>query len=177
MTLLRCPKCRALMGQRDAVGHYGGKLFLFHCPECSGTWVDGDVVLRVSRDSAVKVESDVEFDEITTEPREAAAFCPRCETHLMEQTGGGLPKGLHIDYCTGCHGFWFDKGELMIYKTYLEKKRQQTRQRLKQNEAKRKAQRERRERLRRRAGVSADIPVYHAGRTYRAVVANLFFDL
>jgi Zn-finger nucleic acid-binding protein len=38
-----------------------------------------------------------------------------------------MPSGLHVDFCTGCHGFWFDKGELMIYESFLEKKRQRFR--------------------------------------------------
>jgi len=122
--VLRCPKCRCPMERHEAVGHYGAKLTLFQCPECSGIWVDSKLVAAITRESALEVEADVEFEEISTEPREGAAFCPRCEINLMEQTGGGMPKGLRIDYCSGCHGFWFDKGELMIYKSYLEKKRQ-----------------------------------------------------
>ena len=125
--VLRCPKCREPMQQREASGHYGAKLAIFQCSECSGIWVDGDVVIAVSRDSAVEAEAEVGIEDISTEPREIAAFCPRCEIHLMEQTGGGLPKGLHVDYCTGCHGYWFDKGELMIYKTYQEEKRKKFR--------------------------------------------------
>ena len=127
--MLRCPACRVTMKNRGAEGHYGGKLIIFQCPGCSGIWVDGEVVFRMSSDSAIEVESAVDFEEISTEPREIAAMCPRCETHLMEQTGGGLPQGLHIDYCNGCHGFWFDKGELMIYKSYQEKKRQSLKKR------------------------------------------------
>ena len=122
--MLRCPACRGLMEDREAEGHYGAKLIIFQCPECSGIWVDGEVGVGISRDSAVEIESAVDFEEISTEPREIAAMCPRCEIHLMEQSGGGLPEGLHIDYCNGCHGFWFDKGELMIYKSHQEKKRQ-----------------------------------------------------
>jgi Zn-finger nucleic acid-binding protein len=123
------------MDQCEASGHYGAKLIIFQCPQCSGFWVDGKVVIAVSHDSAVEAEADVSIQDIATEPREIAAYCPRCETYLMEQTGGGLPRGLRIDYCTGCHGYWFDKGELMIYKTYQEEKRK----RFKQQEAEKRA--------------------------------------
>ena len=175
--MIRCPKCRGPMQQRGAESHVGVKLIIFQCPECSGVWVDGDVVFRVSRDSAVEVEDDVEFEEISTEPREVAAFCPRCEANLLEQTGGGLPEGLHLDYCTGCHGFWFDKGELMIYKSYQEKKRQRMRQGEKDRGAKKKARTQRRDELKRRAGVDPFPQYYAGGRMYRSVIANLFFDL
>ncbi len=132
--VLRCPKCRELMEEHEAKSHYGAKLRLFHCPECSGIWVDKDVAFAVSRDSAVEIEPDVNLEEIPTKPREGPIFCPRCAARLTEQTGGGLPKGLRIDYCTGCHGFWFDKGELMIYKSFLEEKRKQSLERLKATE-------------------------------------------
>ncbi len=142
MSLLRCPKCREILEQREAAGHYGAKLSLFQCPECSGIWVDKDAVFAVSRDSALDLESDVDLDDIVTEPREAAEFCPRCGVYLTEQTGGGLPKGLRLDYCNNCHGFWFDKGELMIYKSYLEEKRKK----FSQSEAEKRERMERRQR-------------------------------
>ncbi len=126
--MLRCPKCRGAMERRKARSHYGVPLVIFQCPDCSGLWVDRETVTAISRDSALEVESDVRIEEISTAPRNMAAFCPRCETYLVEQTGGGLPKGLRIDYCTTCHGYWFDKGELMIYKTYQEEKRKRFRE-------------------------------------------------
>lgn len=136
--MLRCPMCRGPMEQREARGHYGANLLIFQCPECSGIWVDGEAVTAISRDSALEAEADVSIEEISTEPREVAAFCPHCEIHLMEQTGGGLPKGLHVDFCTGCHGYWFDKGELMIFKTYQEEKRKRYRQSEEERRAKKK---------------------------------------
>ena len=135
--VLRCPKCKELMEEHEVNSHYGAKLLLFHCPQCSGIWVDKNVAFAVSRDSAVEVESDVGLEEIPTKPREGPIFCPRCAASLAEQTGGGLPKGLRVDYCTGCHGFWFDKGELIIYKSYLEEKRKQSLERVKASEEKR----------------------------------------
>jgi len=166
------------MQQREVESHVGTRLIIFQCPECSGVWVDGDVVFRVSRDSALEVDSDAEFEEISTKPRETPALCPRCGTNLLEQTGGGLPEGLRLDYCTDCHGFWFDKGELMIYKSFQESKRRRIREGDKHRDTKKRAQTERRERLKRQAGVDDVVPSYlHSGRLYRSVLANLFFDL
>ena len=122
--MVLCPKCRVQMQHREGKGHYGANLPLFQCPSCYGLWVDGRVVRGMSYDSAVGVEPDVDFEEIIAEPRKTELSCPRCESKLMEQTGGGLSQGLHIDYCAVCEGYWFDKGELMIYKSHIEKKRQ-----------------------------------------------------
>jgi Zn-finger nucleic acid-binding protein len=129
------------MQEREAWGHYGAKLLLYQCPTCRGLWLDQDVVFAVSRDSALEAETEVALDEISIQRREAALYCPRCEVFLTEHSGGGLPPGLHIDYCTTCQGFWFDKGELMLYKSYLEKKRGKSKQRLIEDEARKRKER------------------------------------
>jgi Zn-finger nucleic acid-binding protein len=116
------------MQQRQGKGHYGANLPLFQCSICEGLWIDGRVVGSMSHDSALETEQDVDFGEIVTEPRRTELVCPRCESKLMEQTGKGLPRDLHIDFCEVCDGYWFDKGELMVYKTFLEKKRQNFKQ-------------------------------------------------
>ena len=116
------------MNRHEAKGHYGALMHIFQCGGCLGLWVDGDVVVAISHDSALEAEAEVNFEEILTEPREIPIMCPRCEIKLMEQTGGRLPQGLRIDYCRSCSGYWFDKGELMIYKSHLENKRKKFRQ-------------------------------------------------
>lgn len=128
------------MDQREGRGHYGAMMFIFQCPECLGLWVDGNVVTALSHDSALEAEAEVDFADISIEPREIATFCPRCKINLVEQTGGGLPKDLRIDYCKGCNGFWFDKGELMIYKSHIENKRKKFSEREEQKRRKRAAQ-------------------------------------
>jgi Zn-finger nucleic acid-binding protein len=166
--MVLCPKCKKSMQQRQGTGHYGAKLPLSQCPECSGLWIDGRVVRGVSYESALEAESDVDFGEIVTEPRKTELVCPRCESNLMEQTGKGLPKDLHIDYCEVCEGYWFDKGELMVYKTYLEKKRRNLRQ---------SQEKARREQERTGAGQSKPQPTRHwrdaGGRTVIGVARAL----
>ncbi len=117
------------MDRHEARSHYGAKLFIFRCPKCSGFWVDGEAVAAISHDSVLEAEANVNIEDISTRTRERAALCPRCETNLMEQSGGDLPKGLHVDFCTGCHGYWFDEGELVIFKNYQEEKRKRFRER------------------------------------------------
>jgi Zn-finger nucleic acid-binding protein len=111
------------MNRSHAEGHYGAKVIVYKCPICSGLWLDGNVVTAISCDSAIGLESDASFDDISTEPRKLEVFCPRCETSLFEPRGGDLPNGLRIDICKFCGGYWFDKGELMIYKSHSEKKK------------------------------------------------------
>ncbi|MBI4830703.1 MAG: zf-TFIIB domain-containing protein [Candidatus Lindowbacteria bacterium] len=131
------------MEKREVKGHYGAKFVLFQCPECSGIWVDPDVIFAISRDSAVGVEVEVSFDEVPRQPRDEPRLCPRCAVSLTEETGEGIPQGLRIDLCPACRGFWFDKGELMIYKSYLEEKRQKFKKREAESQRRReKVQRE-----------------------------------
>lgn len=151
--MLRCPKCREIMEQEQASGHYGAKLSVFHCSSCSGIWVDRDVVFAISGESAIEIEPDIEIEDVVTEPREVPIYCPRCEVYLTEQTGPELPSGLRIDYCSACHGFWFDKGELMIYKTYLEEKRTKNKERLRESEKKAQERKKRQKQLERELGL------------------------
>jgi Zn-finger nucleic acid-binding protein len=137
------------MAKIDATGHFGMKLFLFRCPNCSGIWTDNKVIFRLDLESALEIEPDVEWEEISTTPREKSLSCPRCRNPLIEQTGVGLPKGLRIDSCMNCGGFWFDKGELMIYKSYLEKRRDKVRKKLEEENAHRKMLEEAMEKLKR----------------------------
>ena len=120
--MLQCPICRDSLTLHRAEDRRGAEIIVFQCAKCSGIWVDGKVINRLSRDAALRLESDIDFREIFTEPRKTTAICPRCNTYLVEQSGEGFPKGLHIDFCRSCQGFWFDKGELMIYKSHQHNK-------------------------------------------------------
>ena len=43
--------------------------------------------------------------------------CPDCENDLIEKSYRG---NIHVDECLFCHGVWFDKGELDVYRTAVE---------------------------------------------------------
>ena len=162
----KCPKRTDPMEQRKVESHYGTRLFVYKCSTCSGIWVDGKVASAISRDAAVEVESDVLIEEISAAPRETEASCPRCATYLTEQAGGTLPKGLRLDYCPTCNGYWFDKGELMIYKSYLENRRQELRKSQRDSEVTAQERRVRRERARQ----AVERPTYtNMGKVLRAI--------
>lgn len=171
--MLRCPKCRGAMDRHESKGHYGAKLSVFKCPECFGLWVDGKTVLAISRDSAIELESEVTLEDVSTEPRKLGVFCPRCEINLVEQTGGGMPKGLRIDYCKDCQGYWFDKGELMIYKTYLEGKRKK----FADKESERRKEHERRERAKRLADLDPVTWKGALGGPPKSLIGRLLYEL
>ena len=114
--MLRCPICSDIMSRQEVEGRRKGPLVVFQCAKCFGLWVDRDTVIRLTHASALKADTALEFKNMRTQPRQLSLTCPRCAKLLTEHTGGRLPLGLHIDYCSACYGFWFDKGELATYK-------------------------------------------------------------
>lgn len=114
--MVRCPICSDIMSRQEVEGRRKGPLVVFQCAKCSGLWVDRDTVIRLTHASALKADTALEFKNMRTQPRQLSLTCPRCTKLLTEHTGGRLPLGLHIDYCSACYGFWFDKGELAAYK-------------------------------------------------------------
>ncbi len=39
--------------------------------------------------------------------------CPKCGTDSLNPFG--MIEGVHVDFCSGCKGIWFDEGELAFY--------------------------------------------------------------
>jgi Zn-finger nucleic acid-binding protein len=39
--------------------------------------------------------------------------CPKCKKDTLNAFG--MIEGVHVDFCSGCKGIWFDKGELAFY--------------------------------------------------------------
>jgi Zn-finger nucleic acid-binding protein len=39
--------------------------------------------------------------------------CPKCNTDTLNPFG--MIEGVHVDFCGGCKGIWFDEGELAFY--------------------------------------------------------------
>ena len=39
--------------------------------------------------------------------------CPKCGENTLDPFG--MIEGVHVDFCSGCKGIWFDEGELAFY--------------------------------------------------------------
>lgn len=39
--------------------------------------------------------------------------CPKCGQNSLDPFG--MIEGVHVDFCSGCKGIWFDEGELAFY--------------------------------------------------------------
>ena len=89
------------------------------CDSCEGEWLDADDLKKVVKIREVKFDPEewralVESTTITGVPLKDVdrdLTCPKCgETTDAVNYGGD--SGIIIDRCTGCDGFWLDKGEL-----------------------------------------------------------------
>ncbi len=107
-TLFTCPRCNS--EESAAVGEVMD-MEIIKCKKCNGIWLSGEQLEEMIGD--VK-NMKVNNKDIKSEGEGAneAGMCPKCKVKLSkwENLPDNLDK-LIIDYCSSCHGLWFDKGE------------------------------------------------------------------
>lgn len=124
---MRCPACDGDLIPVETEGHYGTRLEVDACTSCGGFWLDAGEPVALGHQAATALDGGVDLSEVDTEPREDFRACPRCGRALEEVTGGRLPAGLRLDTCRQCRGMWFDRGELLVFKSGLEARRRRVR--------------------------------------------------
>ncbi len=95
------------------------------CHSCGGLWLDWNelnVFIRMGKIPASTV-SRFRSDAHKKIIEEGKRKCPRCDICMKVITH----RGINVDYCERCGGFWFDKGELLqiLRKYQAEVKRKQ----------------------------------------------------
>lgn len=120
---MQCPACSGDLVSVNTQNHYGTRLVVETCTACGGFWLEAIEPVGIGFEAVKALDGDAPLEDIATEPRDDFRACPQCNTALREITGGTVPEGLHIDRCDTCHGMWFDRGELLVYKSALEAKR------------------------------------------------------
>ena len=121
---MSCPACDGDLVPVQTENHYGTRLVVDACAQCRGYWLKAIEPVGIGFEAVKALEGDADLAAIATEPRSDFRGCPTCGTALEEISGGLVPEGLHIDTCNTCRGMWFDRGELLVYKSALEAKRQ-----------------------------------------------------
>ncbi len=138
---MNCPACSGDLQPVDTEGHYGTRLVVDSCAQCRGFWLERIEPVSIGHQAVTDLEGDADLGAISTQRRSDFRKCPKCQTGLAEFTGAGMPEGLHVDTCTTCDGMWFDRGELLVYKSGLEQKRKaRNEQAFKERSAKRPGQ-------------------------------------
>ncbi|MEW6284394.1 MAG: zf-TFIIB domain-containing protein [Candidatus Eremiobacterota bacterium] len=106
---LRCPRCRVPLNQVTVRG-----LSVDLCPQCDGTWYDGDELVQLleapySTVAGSELGPALIQDVAPPEDREALP-CPRCRNAMSRYP---FLEGCAV-MADGCayHGVWLDDGEL-----------------------------------------------------------------
>ncbi len=105
-----CPRC-----SRETTQAATGGISVDVCEGgCGGIWFDpweldkvdetaesaGEQLLQVARDPQLKPDLD------------ARLKCPRCDDTTLMRHFSSVKRGVTVDECPGCGGFWIDAGEL-----------------------------------------------------------------
>ena len=86
------------------------------CPRCRGVWVGREQLMALALEQA-KTAAPVASSVTASPPvKTAHRFCTvQCQTPLEPK----IVRGIEIDRCTTCDGYWFDGGEVQrLLKAY-----------------------------------------------------------
>ena len=123
-----CPVCIAVAMQKVHVDGEGGALTLDHCDRCGGLWFERGEVGRIAARPHDDLHRYVPARAVAPRPpchgcgapldRDAARcpvcgtrnvlHCPQCDLAMERRERDGLV----LDFCTKCHGVWFDHAEI-----------------------------------------------------------------
>ena len=81
---------------------------------CGGIWFDNFELKKFDEphESAGEGLLDVECDASLVVDRTKRFKCPKCDDVVMMRHFFSVKKGVEVDECPGCGGFWLDAGEL-----------------------------------------------------------------
>ena len=107
---MKCPACENTLQELTV-----GDVTVDVCDGgCGGIWFDafelekfdepheenGEKLLNIARNENVKVDPEKRFN------------CPKCDNIVMMRHFFSVKKGVEVDECPNCAGFWLDAGEL-----------------------------------------------------------------
>ena len=116
MWAMPCPNEGAEMRQVKIQSHVGQNIFLDQCVECGGIWFDKSELYRARDGEAGKVEAlDGASLATPTSMENPVRHCPRDGTELAGFSDPYFPKGIIVERCPACDGFWLNRGEFTKY--------------------------------------------------------------
>ncbi len=112
---MQCPSCS--FAPMQAMQYEG--VTVENCPQCGGYWLDKAElnIINTVREKkfdpetcrAIADQTGVQGVKLENVDRDLV--CPKCGATTDPVNFGGN-TGIILDRCTGCGGFWLDKGEL-----------------------------------------------------------------
>lgn len=123
-----CPACTESM-----TTYKSSSIETERCHSCGGLWLDWNelnVFVRMGKIPAstiARFQSNAQAKII----EEGKRKCPRCDICMKVINH----RGINVDYCDRCGGFWFDRGELLqILRKYQAESEKEQRLEVKDNE-------------------------------------------
>ena len=107
---MKCPACENMLEQMTA-----GEVTVDVCKKgCGGIWFDQFELKRFDEphESAGEGLLDIERDKSIIVDHTKRIKCPKCDDIVMMRHFFSVKKGVEVDECPGCGGFWLDAGEL-----------------------------------------------------------------
>ncbi len=109
---MKCLRCESTELKIESRGEGADVFEVDVCPSCGGVWLDAAELSKIDDNFFVDVEK-MELLKAAPGQDDRALRCPRCGgTPVLEKGHPRGHKGLVVDRCPKCRGFWLDRGEL-----------------------------------------------------------------
>ncbi len=112
---MKCPACENILQEMTV----GGVAVDVCKGGCGGIWFDNFELKKFDEphESAGEALLDIERDESLIVDHTKRLKCPKCDDVVMMRHFFSVKKGVEVDECPGCAGFWLDAGELSKIRT------------------------------------------------------------
>jgi len=107
---MKCPACESILQEMTV-----GDVVVDVCKGgCGGIWFDNFELKKFDEPHECAGEAllDIERNESLIVDHTKRLKCPKCDDIVMMRHFFSVKKGVEVDECPGCAGFWFDAGEL-----------------------------------------------------------------
>ncbi len=107
---MKCPACENILQEMTV----GGVAVDVCKGGCGGIWFDNFELKKFDEPHEPAGEGilDIERDESLIVDHTKRLKCPKCDDIVMMRHFFSVKKGVEVDECPGCAGFWLDAGEL-----------------------------------------------------------------
>lgn len=108
-----CPRCRSRLRERQFVPESAIRIDV--CQDCDGVWLDGGELHQIEDLAKDPENRKLRLMRAVWDLRKKAGIadpmmCPKCRKPTLNDLNTG--EGVTVDFCSGCKGVWFERGEL-----------------------------------------------------------------
>jgi len=112
---MRCPDCGGGLISVETKGQEGHLLKIEYCSSCGGYFLDQWEANRIPFEEVLLLASKLP-KPIKSDIFGGSNLCPHCFIPLEVLHHASIPNNCIVKYCSQCHGNWFQRGQLLIFK-------------------------------------------------------------